>query len=140
MSSAPYILLAEDNAADVFLVRTALKSEDLDCPLHVFSDGEEVLRFLELVENDAAPYPVMLLLDLNMPKRSGEEILAWFQGTTRCSSIPIIVITSSDSPKDRERAAKYGVAHYFRKPADLDEFMKLGPVVRNVLKSTGAQY
>jgi CheY-like chemotaxis protein len=136
VSSSSRILLAEDNAADVFLVRKALKKEDLDYQLEVFSDGEEVLRFLEMVEKEAAPCPALMLLDLNLPKRSGEEILESFRGTARCSSIPVIVLTSSDSPKDRERAASFGVAHYFRKPADLNEFMMLGPVIRKVLRIT----
>ena len=136
MSDISHILLAEDNAADVFLVRKALKKEDFNHQLQVLSDGEEVLRFLQLVENEAAPCPALLLLDLNLPKRSGEEILESCRGTSRCSSIPVIVLTSSDSPKDRERAASFGVIHYFRKPADLEEFMKLGQVVRKALKIT----
>src|SRR5450432_451533 len=123
MKSGSHIILAEDNAADVFLVRAALQDEGIDCQLQVLSDGEEVLRFLEVVESEDVSCPEMMILDLNLPKRNGEEILKGVRKSNRCSSLPIIILTSSDSPKDKERVARLGIAHYFRKPIDLDEFM-----------------
>jgi CheY-like chemotaxis protein len=129
------IFLAEDNQADVFLVRTALEEEGLEFKLRAFSDGEEMLRLLD--ELDSTPEqtntPELFLLDLNLPRYSGEEILDRLEKSPRCCKSPVIVLTSSDSPKDRQRAASRGVAEYFRKPTDLEEFMSLGKVVRNVL-------
>ncbi len=134
MSSPFSIILAEDNAADVFLVRTALKEEGLSFNLQVFSNGEEVLRFLQQVEAGSVACPDLLLLDLNLPRYSGEEILEWRQKSGRCSALSVVVLTSSDSLKDRARAALLGAARYFRKPADLEEFMKLGAIVKDVLR------
>ena len=140
MNSKPFhIVLAEDNAPDVFLVRTALEEADFDFQLHVFSDGEQVLRFLAQVDKQDAPCPDLLLLDLNLPKHNGDEILERLRQSTGCSGTPVVVLTSSDSPKDRKRAAELGAARYFRKPSDLDEFMKLGEVVKSVLSERAAR-
>lgn len=133
MSRTIQIILAEDNEVDVLLVRRALEMEGLDHQLQVLSDGEQVFCFLAEVESGAAPYPDILLLDLNMPKRSGEEILNRIRESAKFSPIPIVVVTSSDSPQDRQQSARLGVAHYFRKPCDLAEFMKLGAVIRAAL-------
>ena len=102
------------------------------------SDGEEAVRLLERIESETAPCPNMMILDSNLPKRSDEEILRRLRQSARCPSIPVIVLTSSDSPKDKERVSMLGYSHYFRKPLELNEFMKLGPVVREVLGATPA--
>lgn len=129
------IFLAEDNQADVLLVRTALEEEGLKFHLRAFSDGEEMLHFLEELDSasDRPVSPELFILDLNLPRYSGEEILDRIEKSPRCCNSPVIVLTSSDSPKDRQKAASRGVAEYFRKPTDLEEFMALGKVVRNVL-------
>lgn len=133
MSSVPFVVLAEDNPADVYLVRTALQDEGLEVNLQVFSDGEQLLTYINDVDVKKAPQPDLLLLDLNMPKRSGHEILARLKEGDRRASPPVIVITSSDSIQDKRLAAEMGAAHFFCKPSDLDEFMKLGTIVRSVL-------
>ena len=135
MKTQPLIVLTEDNAADVFLVRSALEDAGIDFRLHVLSDGEQALRFLETVESDESACPELLLLDLNLPKLSGTDILRSLRENNHCAGSSIIVLSSSDSPKDRARVAQLGVEHYFLKTASLDEFMKLGNVVRQVLES-----
>ena len=134
-SSTALIVLAEDNPADVLLVRTALEEEGLQFNLHSLSDGEEVLRMLDGVDGgpDGAGAPELFILDLNLPRYSGEEILDRIKKSPSCCSAPVIVLTSSDSPKDRQSAAQRGVAEYFRKPTDLEAFMQLGKIVRRVL-------
>ncbi len=134
MSRPPLIVVAEDNATDVFLVRSALEHERVDCDLQVFSDGEQAARFLEDVEVNAAPCPDLLLLDVNLPRINGWEILERLRQSTRCPSLPVVVMTSSNSPADKERAKRLSLAHCFIKRADLKEFMKLGAVVREVLE------
>lgn len=134
MKNNPLIVLTEDNAADVFLVRSALEDAGLDFRLHVISDGEQALRFLQTVEADEAACPDLLLLDLNLPKLSGADILRNLRENNHCSDSSVVVLTSSDSPQDRARVAQFGVEHYFLKTASLDEFMKLGSVVRQVLE------
>jgi CheY-like chemotaxis protein len=134
MNGTLLITLAEDNAADVFLVRSALEQEGLEFELQVLSDGGQALCLLDQIESEAAPCPDILLLDLNLPKRSGAEILARLRQTVRCASARVVILSSSNSPQDRERVAQLGVTHYFVKSNDLDEFMKLGAVVREALE------
>lgn len=126
------IIVVEDNEADVFLLRMALEEAGLPFELNVCSDGPDILRLLDDADTSAAPLPDLLLLDLNLPRCSGEKILQRLRQSSKCGSTPVIVITSSDSPQDRARAAALG-ATYFRKPADLDEFMKIADLVKEVL-------
>lgn len=127
-----HIVVVEDNEADVFLLRIALEETGLRCELQVCSDGPEVLRLIDEADAGAHPLPDLLLLDLNLPRCSGEKILQRLRQSQKCGSVPVIVITSSDSPQDRARVATLG-ATYFRKPADLDEFMKIADVVKGAL-------
>lgn len=133
------IVLVEDAEPDVFLVREALELSGLDFSLRVFDDGEKAADFIEEVDRDeAAPRPQLLLLDLNLPKKTGAEVLERVRKSPRCGRLPVIVLTSSDSPKDREQTTRLGATHYFRKPSRLAEFMKLGDVVRDLLAAKNA--
>jgi CheY-like chemotaxis protein len=134
-SSKPIqILMAEDNAADVFLVRAALDARGFDYELHHAEDGEKVLQFIQAAEEDETPPPALLLLDLNLPKRRGDDVLRRVRQSRRCADMPVIVLTSSDSPKDRERAATLGATQYLRKPSDYDAFMSLGQAIEELLR------
>ncbi len=131
------ILLAEDNLADILLVRKALEEYQVPHDLHVVRDGEEALTFIRnMGEPAGVPCPDILLLDVNLPKVEGEEILTEFRKHPQCGDTPVIVITSSDAYRDRDRMAQLGIAYYFKKPSDLDEFLKLGAVVREVTGGT----
>ncbi len=134
------ILLIEDAEPDVFLVREALRQAGIASELKVLDDGEKAVDFIDqLDENCATPCPDIVLLDLNLPKRSGDQILQHMRQSERCGQVPVIIVTSSDSPKDREQTSRLGATLYFRKPSRLDEFMKLGPLVGEILeKGTGA--
>ncbi len=127
------VLLAEDNPGDVFLVREALESHGLDAQLTVREDGEEMLRLIDRIEAGDVPCPDIVLLDLNLPKRSGEVLLQKLREMPVCAGIPVIIVTSSDSPRDRETAARLGANSYFRKPADFDEFLRLGAIVKEIV-------
>ena len=131
----PYhILLAEDSAADVAIVRIALRDQGLDHVLHIARDGEEAISFIEKADNDRkAPGPDLLLLDMHLPKYNGEEILKCLRSTERYAQIPVVVMTASDTPADHERAQKHAALFYFRKPSRLDEFIQLGAIVRDIL-------
>jgi CheY-like chemotaxis protein len=129
------ILLAEDNPGDVLLVKDALTSHKIPHELHVVKDGDEALAFIEnMGEPDGIPCPDVMLLDLNLPKVDGPEVLTRFRKHPECSQTPVIVITSSDAHRDRQRMAQFGIARYFRKPSDLNEFLKLGAVVLEVVE------
>lgn len=126
------LLLVEDNPADVFLVREALHEEGLDCDLEVLDDGEQAIQFFERVNEGGQAPPDLLLLDLNVPRIGGERVLERLRQSQPCAGVAVVVITSSDSPRDRQKAADLGAAEYFRKPANLDEFMALGKLVRRL--------
>jgi CheY-like chemotaxis protein len=131
----PYqILLAEDSAADVGIVRIALRDQNLDHVLHVARDGEEAITFIERADNDAkAPGPDLLLLDMHLPKYDGEAVLKRLRSTERYAQIPVVVMTSSDAPRDHDSAQKHAAIFYFRKPSCLEQFIQLGVIVREIL-------
>ena len=127
------VVLAEDNPGDVFLVREALDTHGLVVQLTVQQDGEEMLRFIERIDSGDESCPDLVLLDLNLPKRSGETLLKRIRESPLCSKIPVLIVTSSDSPRDRETSARLGASGYFRKPPDFDEFLRLGLVVKQLI-------
>jgi two-component system, chemotaxis family, response regulator Rcp1 len=130
-----HILLAEDNIGDVMLVQEALTAHRIEGTLHVVKDGQEALDFVaRMGKPESVPCPDLMLLDMNLPKADGATVLAAFREHKASAATPVIVVTSSNNPKDRSRVAALGVTHYFRKPPDFDEFMKLGEVVRDVLQ------
>jgi len=141
MSSPITILLAEDNPGDVFLVRRALEKHGLrDVELVVVEDGQAAFRYIEQVDADDSLFPPDLaLLDLNLPRATGSRILIRIRESRRCSAIPIIIVTSSDSPLDRAAAAQLGATNYFQKPGDLAGFMQLGRIVREALDGQAAR-
>jgi two-component system, chemotaxis family, response regulator Rcp1 len=129
-----YILLAEDNSADVELVREALQDRAIAHELHVVEDGERAIDFIERIDRDATlQCPKLFLLDLHLPKRDGEEVLRRLRASERCGQTPVVILTSSDSPLDRETAARNAALHYFRKPSTLEQFMQLGDVVKDII-------
>jgi chemotaxis family two-component system response regulator Rcp1 len=130
-----HILLAEDNDGDVFLVRRALEKQGLQHELTVARNGEEALKILERAGRDQDfDTPDLIVLDLNLPKIDGTQVLFRIRKSTALGAIPVIILTSSDSPKDRESALELGANLYFRKPTDLQSFMHLGEVVATILR------
>jgi len=130
------ILLAEDNPGDVFLVRQALEEHHISHELHVAPDGEAAIQFFaRMGQPGQAPCPDVLLLDLNLPKIKGPEVLAGLRQHPKCADTPVIVVTSSNALKDRARMAGLGVAAYFCKPVDFEAFMQLGALVRKTAKN-----
>jgi CheY-like chemotaxis protein len=135
----PKILLAEDNAADVYLIRTALEEHGIDLPLQVAADGREVLQILYQEQMLAESQLKLIILDLNLPRHDGIEILQRLRETERLARIPVVVLTSSDSPRDRIVASELGAAGYLRKPSNLEDFLSLGAVFKEMLGQAKAQ-
>ncbi|HUO31494.1 MAG TPA: response regulator [Bryobacteraceae bacterium] len=130
------IVLAEDNPHDVTLVRMALNDAGLDFDLRVLADGEQAMLFIESLDQDSRqPVIDLLLLDLNLPKWDGEEILKRLRSTERIARTPVIVMTGSHTTRGYESAQKNAAMHYFRKPSSLVEYMRLGMVVRDLFFS-----
>ena len=133
--SALKVLLAEDNPGDIILVKEALAKYQVAYEMYVVRDGGEALAYVSRMGKSADdPCPDVVLLDLNLPKVDGSEILVEFRKHPQCAHTPVIVITSSDASKDRSRMDALGVSCYFRKPSDLEEFLKLGALVQRVVE------
>jgi two-component system, chemotaxis family, response regulator Rcp1 len=127
------LLLAEDNLPDALLVREVIRAQNLPLEVHLVGDGEQAIQFIERSdEDDSAPHPQLLLLDLNLPKREGFEVLQCVRRSRRSQAIPVLIVTSSDSAADRAQAAQLG-AHYFQKPPSYEGFLKLGEVLKRIL-------
>jgi CheY-like chemotaxis protein len=128
-------LIAEDNRADVYLIEEALRRNKFAYRLEIADNGEDMLKIIARIDNDLSQRcPDLFLIDLNLPRRTGDEVLAQIRESSRCSHIPVIVITSSNSPQDRARAQELGASFYFRKPPDLERFMAIGRIVRDFLE------
>jgi CheY-like chemotaxis protein len=137
-SSAPFrVFLAEDNPADVFLVREALREHGLTCELHVADNGEEAIRYVRRIGNAPdSPAPDLALVDLNLPRVDRGDILREFHDNPACRGIPLIVLSSSDAELDLRSAGQLIEASlYFRKPAELDAFLELGAKVKQILEN-----
>lgn len=128
------ILLAEDNPPDTFLVHEALRQQRLEYEMHVVGDGEKALRFLDRVESGELPCPDVVLLDLNLPRKTGADVLARLRGSGICREARVVILSSSEIPGDREAMAELGANDYFHKPTNLDDFMKLGALVKRHLE------
>jgi CheY-like chemotaxis protein len=125
-------MLVEDSPADVFLVKKAIEEAGLAFSLEVANDGESAIQMVDRIDAGDAIVPSVLLLDVNVPRKSGNEVLQRLRQSRRCGNIPVVVISSSDSPEDRRRACELGAREYFRKPSSLAEFMQLGALVRRL--------
>lgn len=129
------ILLIEDNAADIFVIRDILQTCQLDEDVRIASDGQEALLFLDKIGDGTAPCPRLVLLDLNLPGIGGIELLKQIRTGPRCARVPVIIITSSESEEDVRAVRELDADAYFRKPTDLESYLKLGPLIQGVLAS-----
>jgi CheY-like chemotaxis protein len=124
------VLLVEDSPEDVLLTREALKDAEVTPELHVVDDGEKAMRFVRREEPYAdAPRPDLVLLDLNLPRKDGREVLAEIKADPDLHVIPVVVLTTSVSERDVTDAYDHMVNAYVRKPVDLDRFVE---VVRSI--------
>ncbi|MDQ2844308.1 MAG: response regulator, partial [Acidobacteriota bacterium] len=103
------LLIVEDNPGDVYLIREALETAGVRCNLKTFADGEEALSFItEMTSLADVPRPDLILLDLNLPKLDGTEILRAIRGSRITSKIPVLVLTSALTQKEIELLETYG--------------------------------
>ena len=133
------ILLAEDNRGDLLLVQESLREHRIKHQLYVVRDGQEALDYVGRMGGlHEAHYPDLILLDLNMAKVDGSTVLCELRRHPEFARVPVIVVTSSDSARDKERMAQLGIRYYFRKPTEYDEYMQLGSIVKQVLEQQTA--
>jgi len=135
----PVVLLADDNPSDVYLIREALREYSVDCVLHVVSDGKAALLAVSGETDTDIACLGLIILDLNLPRHDGIEILQKLRESAAFEHIPIVVLTSSDSPRDRVQANQLGATRYLRKPSSLDEFLSLGAIFKDLLGQSQAK-
>jgi CheY-like chemotaxis protein len=122
----PCLYHVEDNDADRRLLALALHSQGIPIELHAAHDGEHALEILRTAADGEPCLPDLIILDLNLPKRSGHEVLAAIRQDKVLHRCRVVVLTSSDSPTDREQVEELGIVAYIRKPMGLDGFLNLG--------------
>ncbi len=126
------ILLVEDNPGDVRLTQEALKDGEMHNDMHVAEDGVEAMSFLRREGKYAnAPRPDLVLLDLNMPKKDGREVLAEIKADKVLKGIPVVVLTTSRSEQDILKAYDLHANCYITKPVDLDHFIAVVKSIEN---------
>ena len=118
-----HILVAEDNPADIRLIREGFRDFTSPHQIHSVLDGASAIQFLSRSGDfAAAPRPNLVLLDLNMPAVNGHEVLEWMRSVPSLDTVPVIVMSSSVNHHDVDRAYRLRANSYLRKPPDLDEF------------------
>ena len=128
------IVLAEDNPADVYLIRQALSEYQVSCDLYVVREGKSAIRLLsDIGEQFGYRRPDLIILDLNLPQHDGIEILKAIRCSRELAQVPVVVLSSSDSPRDRRAVDELRVLRYLRKPLELEEFMALGKTFKELL-------
>lgn len=127
MNHAPIeILLVEDNPGDVRLTKEALRESKVSTRMHVVLDGVQALAFLHREgEYATVPRPDLILLDLNLPKKSGREVLAEIKGNEDLRRIPVVILTTSQAEQDIIETYNLHANAYVNKPVDLDQFIKV---------------
>ena len=124
------VLLVEDSPGDVRLTQEAFKAANSDIRLHVAMDGVEALAFLaQEGEHSDSPRPDLILLDLNLPKKDGREVLKHIRADETLKSIPTVILTTSDAVTDINLSYKLQANSYLSKPVQLDKFES---VVRSI--------
>jgi CheY-like chemotaxis protein len=134
-----HILLVEDNAADVYLLRKALTSAGLNFDLTVIEDGAAALTFVRGEGKYAGvPAPDLAVLDLSLPKNDGLEVLEAIRATERFVNMPVVVTSSSPSPPARLKEPHLQPARYLVKPPDLENFLQIGKTLKEILLESRA--
>ncbi len=120
------VLLVEDSPGDVRLTREAFREANLSVRLHVVSDGVEAMAFLKQEgEHAESPRPDFILLDLNLPRMDGREVLSHIKGNDSLKTIPTVILTTSDAEIDVVRSYQLQANAYLTKPVKLDAFEDL---------------
>jgi CheY-like chemotaxis protein len=127
-----HILLVEDNEGDILLTREAFEEAKILTNLSVVRDGREAMDFLTMQgKYPGAEMPDMLLLDVNLPKKNGHEVLQFIKGDDALKHIPVIMLTTSSSPKDVNLAYNNFANCFITKPVDVNEFIGVIATIEN---------
>ncbi len=126
------VLLVDDNPGDAQLTRIALEDSKISVHLNVVEDGVEAIAFLRKQEKYAqAAHPDIILLDLNLPRKDGREVLAEIKGDENLKRIPVVILTTSQAEEDILEAYNLSANCYITKPVDFDQFVKIVKSIEN---------
>jgi len=134
-----FVLVVEDSSADLLLLQDALRLHEVSVKLIIVGDGEKAIEWI--TQNDLAHQPVVpsaVILDLNLPKRRGAEVLPVLRASRALGQTPIIIFSSSNSARDRSLQELYPKTRYLRKSVDFDEFAAIGGVLKEAMKTNFA--
>jgi len=125
----PYLLVADDDPGDVFLLRRAFKRAAIPCDIIDVQDGQQAIDYLNgsppYDNRERHPLPSLLLLDVKMPKMNGFDVLAWLRGRPYLEHLPVVMFSGSSIDADIETARNLGARNYLIKPADLNQMATL---------------
>lgn len=128
-SRSDTILLVEDNPSEVLLMQRAFRKANIANPLHVVGDGDAAIFYLSgqapYNDRETYPLPMIVLLDLKLPRKSGHEVLAWLRQQPVLNRLPVVVLTSSRESIDVNRAYELGVNSYLVKPVTFDSLLEI---------------
>ena len=125
MQAQKTILVAEDDANDIFFLQRAFSKAHITVDMNCVRDGDEAIQFLQSVTLDRCPFPELFFLDLKMPRVDGFEVLDWVRRQPGLRRLPIVVLTSSEEPEDINRAYDLGANSYLLKPHNADNLSDL---------------
>jgi CheY-like chemotaxis protein len=129
MVTAVEVLLVEDNPGDIRLIQEVFKEAKIKNLLHVARDGEEAMKMLRLEDENLTRLPDLILLDLNLPKKDGRDVLKEIKKDDNLKCIPVVVLTSSIRDEDLIETYKNNANCYIAKPGDLEQLIR---VVQNI--------
>ncbi len=137
MKQAPVILIVEDNQGDVRLIQEALKMSSIIITLYFTRDGVEATHFLETRKREPSNgFPQLIVLDLNLPKKSGFEVLEFVKRDKMLKRIPVVVLSSSQNPEDIVKAYDLHANCYLSKPANFNGFTDIVKAIEYFLIRT----
>ncbi len=126
------ILLAEDNEGDIILTTDAFEEAKTPVTLNVVRDGKEIIDYLTRSgEHADAEMPDLVMLDVNMPKKNGHEVLRFIKENEKLKHIPVIMFTTSNSDRDINLAYNNHVNCYISKPTDIKDYLKITDLIQN---------
>jgi CheY-like chemotaxis protein len=127
--SSRCILYAEDEVDDVFFFKNAMKVAESPCMLQAVADGEQAMDYLSgngaFADRSRFPFPALVLLDINMPRKNGREVLKWIRQQPQFKSLPVVMLTSSSRTEDLQAARELGAEDYLLKPSDPKQLVEL---------------
>ncbi|MDP4173521.1 MAG: response regulator [Bacteroidota bacterium] len=131
------VLLVEDNPGDILIVKETLLENNDKIRLNVITNGEDALNFLFGIANAAEKdsIPDLMILDLNLPKRSGKEILESISPNPTLKKIPVIILTSADIDDDIFTNGRYNIKYYLLKPLELDEYLNVIGFIKDYINT-----